>query len=125
MNSDFEKRLQDLRMREIPGHWRAGILAAAQSPPAWWREWLWPCPRAWAGLAAAWGIILLIYVTAPGEPGSVATGSSSSWNNLAFLRQEAEIIARLSDADENRPAPSPPPSATRPRSSRRVKLSVG
>jgi hypothetical protein len=125
MNSDFEKRLQDQPMREIPSHWRAGILATAQTTPPWWREWLWPCPRAWAGLAAAWGIILLLHVASPSEPGAAGSGAPASWQDFAFLRQETEIIAQLSESEESRPAPPPPPAVTKPRSSRRMKQSVG
>ncbi len=125
MNSDFEKRMQELPMREVPGHWKAQILAAAQPRPAWWQEWLWPNPRAWAGLAVAWGIIFLLSAATPGEPGEVGRKASASWQSFAFLQQETEIIAQLSGADESRPAPPPPPAATKPRSSRRVKQSIG
>jgi hypothetical protein len=128
MNSDFEKRMQDQRMREIPSQWREEILRATRPQPAiapWWREWLWPCPQAWAGLAAAWVIILLLHVSAPGEPGTAGNGSSASWQSFAFLQQETEIIAQLSGEEDNRPAPLPPPAATKPRSSRRLKQSVG
>jgi hypothetical protein len=125
MNSDFEKRLQDLPMREVPGPWRARILAAAQTPSVGWREWLWPCPRAWAGLAAAWGIIFLLNVSTPDQPAGAAQVASASWQQFAFLRQETEIIARLSETEENRAAPPVQPAAPKPRSSRSVKLSVG
>jgi hypothetical protein len=125
MNSDFEKRMQDLPMREVPGHWKARIIAAAQPQPAWWREWLWPNPRAWAGLAAVWGFILLLSVTTPEEPSARGQKSSAPWQSFAFLQQETEIIAQLSGADESRQAPPPPPAATKPRSSRRVKQSIG
>jgi hypothetical protein len=126
MNSGFEKRLQDVPMREVPGHWKAQIVAAAQQPqPAWWREWLWPCPRAWAGLAAAWGFILLLSVTTPDEPAAPGQKSSASWQSFAFLQQEAQIIAQLSGDEESRPATPPPPAATKPRSSRRVKQAIG
>ncbi|HTA30971.1 MAG TPA: hypothetical protein VK731_10820 [Candidatus Cybelea sp.] len=125
MNSDFEKRLQEMPLREIPGLWKDRIMAAAQPQPAWWQEWLWPNPRAWAGLAAAWAIILLLHITAPGESGAAGTGSSASWQNFAFLRQETELIARFSDSEEKRPAASAPPAATKPRSSRRMKQSIG
>jgi hypothetical protein len=126
MNCDFEKRLQELPMREIPGHWKAQIAAAANPPVShWWREWLWPCPRAWAGLAAAWGIIFLLYVTAPDEPGVAGKTASGSWQSFAMLQKETEIIAQLSGSEESRPAPPSQPAATQPRSSRRVKQSVG
>src|SRR5580658_6996286 len=118
MNSDFEKRLQEVPMREMPSHWKAGIIAATQPQPAWWREWLWPNPRAWAGLAAAWGFIFLLHLNTPENPAS-GQGGSSSRQDYAFLKQETEIIAQLSASEESRLAPPPPPAATKPRSSRR------
>jgi hypothetical protein len=124
MNSDFEKRLQDVPMREIPQHWKAQMIAATQPQPAWWREWLWPCPRAWAGLAAAWGFIFLLHLTTPEDHGS-RQGGSSSRQDFAFLKQETEIIAQLSGSEESRPDPPPPPATTKPRSSRRVKQAIG
>src|SRR5438093_13666693 len=69
---DFEKRLQRLHMRPIPREWRQEILDAARRASAhqlstpnprttpWWRELLWPCPQAWACLAAAWVVVLLL-----------------------------------------------------------------
>jgi hypothetical protein len=127
MNSDFEKRLQEQRRRKIPSHWREEILRAARPQPAvapWWREWLWPCPRAWAGLAAAWGFIFLLQLTTPDDP-ATHQGGSTSWQDFAILRQETEIIAQLSGDEESRPTPLPPPAATKPRSSRRVKQAIG
>jgi hypothetical protein len=128
MNMDFEEYLRSQSIRPIPSEWREEILRAAQPKPAaapWWREWLWPCPRAWAGLAAAWGIILLLNVTAPEDTAATGQVASVSRQDFAFLRQETEIIARLSDFEENRPAPAPRPAALKPRSSRRVKQFIG
>jgi hypothetical protein len=125
MNSDFEKRMQDLPMREVPRHWKAQIMAATQLQPAWWHEWLWPNQRAWAALAVAWGIILLLSAATPGEPGAAGRKASASWQSFAFLQRETEMIAQLSGADEVRRTPPPPPAAPQPRSSRRVKQSVG
>ena len=89
MNTDdFEKRLQRQSMRPVPREWRGEILDAArragghQPPPlnsqptSWWRELLWPCPQAWAGLAAAWVLILALNV-ATREPVQVATAQST------------------------------------------------
>lgn len=62
---DFEKQLRRTPIRPAPEAWRGEILKAARAaapaktePRVWWRELLWPCPRAWAGLAAAWVVIL-------------------------------------------------------------------
>jgi hypothetical protein len=71
---DFENHLERQPMRQIPSRWRDEILDAARragghqlstpnpQPISWWRELLWPCPQAWAGLAAAWCLILLLNV---------------------------------------------------------------
>jgi hypothetical protein len=129
MKIDFEDYLRRQSIRPVPAQWREEILRAARPQPqsavsSWWQEWLWPCPRAWAGLAAAWGFIFLLHLTTPDDPASRQAGSAS-WQSFAFLQQESEIIAQLSAPEESRPAPAPPPAATKPRSSRRVKQSIG
>jgi hypothetical protein len=131
MKMDFEDYLRRQSIRPIPAPWRKEILRAARPQPqpqpavsSWWREWLWPCPRAWAGLAAAWAFIFLMHLTTPDDPSS-RQGGSASLQSFAFLQQETAIIAQLSAPEANRPAPPPPPAATKPRSSRRVKQSIG
>ncbi len=80
MNTDdFEQRLQRQPLRQVPSEWREEILSAANevgtarrdvcgrcgaaSLPGL-REWLlavlWPNPKAWAGLAAIWIVILAV-----------------------------------------------------------------
>ncbi len=66
---DFEFQLQNQPLRGLPAEWRSEVLSAAKdavantealkpaAPASWWRELLWPCPQAWAGLAAAWVVI--------------------------------------------------------------------
>ena len=77
-NKQFEQRLSQQPVKEVPPVWRAEILAAAraaQPTPQVARvakhsflstineqlsAVLWPHPKAWAGLAAVWvGIIVL------------------------------------------------------------------
>lgn len=67
---DFESQLQHQPLRGLPAEWRTEILSAAKeaveqdeiadvvSHAPWWRELLWPCPQAWAGLAVVWVVIL-------------------------------------------------------------------
>ena len=63
---EFEQFLKKQPLREVPPAWRAEILPTdAQSKavqPAWWREWLWPSPVAWAGFACVWVVILMLNV---------------------------------------------------------------
>ena len=120
---DFEKQLQRQPLREVPTEWRAEILrsARAASPrtalttpriAAWWRERLWPCPQAWAGLAAVWMIILGLNATAPTGPGAVAMRSSApSAETQTTVAAQRRELARLLDNNfsEPTPAPKPPP----------------
>jgi len=118
---DFEKQLQRQPLREVPTEWRAEILRsarAARSSPvtshdvAWWREWLWPSPQAWAGLAAVWMVILGLNATAPAGPGAVAKRSPApSVEADATLAAQRRELARLLDNNfaEPTPAPKSPP----------------
>ena len=121
MNTDdFEKRLQRQSMRSIPREWRGEILDAARrarghqlstlhseatgedgsaihpQPTSWWRELLWPCPQAWAGLAAAWVLILALNA-ATREPVQVATAQSTppAREVLMALKERRRLLAEL------------------------------
>lgn len=63
---EFEKFLSKQPLREVPPAWRAEFLPVAAQPkavpPTWWREWSWPSPAAWAGLACIWIVILVLNV---------------------------------------------------------------
>jgi hypothetical protein len=61
MNDDFERRLRQQPFRAPPPELCEAIFGQAESPAAviapalWtWRDWFWPSPLAWAGLAALW-----------------------------------------------------------------------
>lgn len=66
--SDLERKLRNLPFRAPPLSLRRDILAAAErgARSSKWREWLWPSPLAWGGLAAIW--IFLICVNAAMRP---------------------------------------------------------
>lgn len=125
MNSEFEEYLSRQSLRKIPSAWRAEILGAAQAKPVeaapvrWWREWLWPCPRAWAGLAAAWMLVFLLHAAAPAESRSSAKVTPMTLQTFALLQHEMEMVAQLPDSI---PAS---PGAPSPRSCRRVEQRVG
>ena len=129
MNADFEKRLQDQPMREPPREWRAEILRAAardERPPfvSLLASWLWPHPRAWAGRAAVWAVILLLDCTAPRGP-RVARGSAAMpYPSLAIMRQQNLLMAQLlGPADAEAPAALPAP--PKPRSDRLRPRGIG
>ena len=109
MNTDdFEKRLQRQSMRPVPREWRGEILGAARragghqpsplnpQPTSWWRELLWPCPQAWAGLAAAWVLILALNA-ATREPVQVATAQSTppAREVLMALKERRRLLVEL------------------------------
>jgi hypothetical protein len=135
MNTDdFEEQLQRQPIRPVPGEWRSEILSAAQrladqetriTHPAprmsWWRELLWPCPQAWAGLAAAWVIILAINSTSPGDATTIAKRPAPpAPETLLALREQrrllTELIAPVTDVPEPAKAHAPRPRSDAPTS---------
>jgi hypothetical protein len=126
---DFEQKLQRQPMRPIPAEWRENILGAAsrsgslerasrntQHAP-WWRELFWPCPQAWAGLAAVWLVILALKFTSADKSEVVATRTPPpSPEMLTALREQQRALDQLI-GPSNQPYAEPPrPSSARPRS---------
>ena len=135
MNRDdqFEKRLQRQPLRAIPTAWREKILSAAEgaaasgdsspanSPSTWWRELFWPCPRAWAGLAAAWLVILgASFAARDPSPASEARRVPPPSPQLRqLLKQQEQLLAELVGPPESPEAHRFKPAAPQPRSQRR------
>lgn len=135
MNTDdLEQQLSQEPLRRIPIEWRREILRAAvasqnaprqdlETPPAvpWWRVWLWPCPQAWAGLAAAWALVFFFNASSPTEQTPmVANRVRPSREMIEILRQQQREIAKLLLPPAT--AVAPPPAVNRPRSERRLRL---
>jgi hypothetical protein len=126
-DDQFEKRLHRQAMREIPSTWREEILSVAEQAAAsrhsspvtrhssWWRELFWPCPQAWAGLAAAWVLILALNA-ATREPVQVATAQSTppAREVLMALKERRRLLAELAGSPEQ--VEPQKPAAPRPRS---------
>ncbi|MBI5819395.1 MAG: hypothetical protein HZA88_10455 [Verrucomicrobia bacterium] len=129
-NDDFEKKLGRQPMRAVPAEWRAQILreataavsdrrSPAQCEPrpetaatAWWHEWLWPRPMAWASLAAAWVIIAILHAATPAAP-LVAQQPPPSRETMQRVAEQRRELARLLDfpaetATPQRSKPSEP-----------------
>ncbi len=133
MNSDFEKRLGRLSVRPVPKEWRSEILRAAQaqaeaarpvtSQTPWWREWFWPNPQAWLGVAAAWVVIFLLQLTSP-DTATSRKPVQVNWQSMALLQQKADDFSLPGEAVES-PRPKRPDPALRPRTSRSYKLKIG
>jgi hypothetical protein len=129
---NFEQKLQRQPLKKIPAEWREEILVAAdanrRNRPI--REFtfaatafrrllstlnaqlstiLWPHPRAWAGLAAVWILILAVNVSMR-DPSPVRAEKSSppSPEVIVELRQQQRMLAELtgprdtSDADRSK-----------------------
>lgn len=133
MNSDdFEQRLQRQPLRSLPSEWRAEILRKAQQavpldtsnlcplPSPWWREWLWPCPQAWAGLAAAWMIIVGLHLSTPDAASASAVRVQTSPVQLRqAIQEKLQLLAELNPPGEASFAEPPKPYRPKPRSERR------
>src|SRR6266403_1686028 len=116
---DFEKQLERQPLRTVPADWRAGILQAAKvfvpqtSTPnsqatSWWRELFWPCPQAWAGLAAVWVVILLIHFSSAERTESIAAASvPPSPQEMMVLKEQKQMLAKLMEPFDQ-PAGEPP-----------------
>lgn len=121
---EFEQQLRSQPRRGIPSEWRGEILEAvyaarrvhesrAASPATripLWRQWLWPCPQAWAGLAAVWMVLVALRITASSAPPSTARQFPDTEKQMAVAAQRREL-ARLLDVPTD---PAPPSKATVP-----------
>ena len=136
MNDDFEQKLQRQPLRQVPAGWRAEILREGRrvavpetgntntvSPSKLnWRTILttifWPHPRAWAGLAAVWVLILAVDFSVR-DPGPVRAEKSapSSPEVMVELRQQQRLLVELLGSSQTREA-EPPKFLPRPRTAR-------
>ena len=134
--NDFEKQLQRQPLRTLPPEWRGEILRAAVPAPAPPRRLisnfkfqisnlLWPCPQAWAGLAAAWLVILGLNFTSRTSPSPGLTAAKADFplspQVLALLREQRALYSELLGRLEASPPPAPP----RPRSERTPTMMCG
>jgi hypothetical protein len=140
-NDPFEQKLRCQPRRKIPPEWRAEILAAARrsanepfAPGAaqshssfgaacrsLLAQWLWPHPKAWAGLAAVWLLILGLNLAASDSDGpAVARQAALPSRQLReLLRQQEQLFAELIGPIDQSPASEPKRALPRPRSQRR------
>jgi hypothetical protein len=134
---DFEKELKQRPMRQMPPEWRAEILAAAktaaasiESPASVGRPSflsamqarlsaiLWPHPKAWAGLAAVWGAILLLNFATGDRPETVAHKTSPSPEMMAVWKEQERTLVKLVEPFDQLPAVPAKQAVPRPRSER-------
>ncbi|HTV63474.1 MAG TPA: hypothetical protein VMH30_12985 [Verrucomicrobiae bacterium] len=128
----FEQRLSRQPLRQVPAEWRSGILAGAAaaapravSSPSFLSilnsrlsTVLWPCPQAWAGLAAIWIFIFVANFSMRDDKSAVAEKSPPpSPQMLAELRQQRRMMAELIGSGQTNDA-EPPKLMPSPRSQR-------
>ena len=133
----FERRLSRQPLRQIPGEWRAKIMAAAREAqasrdliPVTHRSLLstiryqlstllWPHPKAWAGLATVWVLILTVnFATRDKAPVIAEKTAPPSPEVVAELQQQKLLFAELIGPAETRVADRQKSFLPRPRSER-------
>jgi hypothetical protein len=126
---DFEELLQKQSLRQIPAEWREEILLATcaepvptptlRSRPSWLAMAFWPSPKAWAGLAATWLVILAVHLATRDQPRSMVKRPAPLTPELRLvLKQQGKQLAELIRPSEVRDAEKPK-TVPAPRSARR------
>src|SRR5271169_3464879 len=143
---DFETRLQRQPLRQIPGEWRHDILSATRQaslhdhasrithhvPPSRsllstlnhrLSTLLWPHPIAWAGLAAAWLVILGINLTTRDAATMAARHAAPVAPQVFMAFQEQErLLSELIGPRDTPVAGRPKPRLPKPRSEVRKQM---
>jgi hypothetical protein len=131
---DFESQLQRKPLRPIPAEWRGEILATAgrkSKAEDREQEWFWPSslvsrlstifwphPRAWAGLAAVWILILAVdFSLRDPSPAMAEKSAPSSPEVMVELRQQQRLLVELMGSSQTREA-EPPKFLPRPQTAR-------
>ena len=112
MNDEFEKELKKQPIRQVPEHWRAQILREAKAntlkrelQPSW-AGLLWPSPKAWATLAAAW-MFLISFGVATRESGAPKEAPEATQLRMA-MEEKRRLQAEIEEASlrvEQQPKP--------------------
>jgi hypothetical protein len=108
MNPDpFEQRLSRQPLKPVPPEWRDDILPRAddlQSPSSisqlstfnsQLRSWLWPCPQAWAALAAIWVLLLAVNFSTRDRSATNTTSANALPVMPYAWREQQKLLAEL------------------------------
>ena len=104
--NDLEQQLARQELKPVPPEWRDAILSAAaaaqprtgkaENSVPLWRLFIWPSPRAWIGLAAAWVLMLGLQLAMPSVDSSglspataMSAGAAEAW------REQQRLLAEL------------------------------
>lgn len=94
-------------------------------PALWWREWLWPCPQAWAGLAAVWVVVWAVNFATPEPKPMLETRrvTPPSPQMRQILKEQKQMLAELGGVAEQLETERPGRITPQPRSQRHGALS--
>lgn len=146
MNQDmeqFEQRLRRQPVKQVPGDWRAEILAQAKAAQPTHHAsriahssllstinhhlstLLWPHPVAWAGLAAVWLLVFAINLSTHSSTVMLATATPKPAPEiLVALTEQHKLYAELMGPAEPREADHREVRSTRPHSRLVVQMAV-
>jgi hypothetical protein len=137
MNTDdFEKKLQQQPLRQIPGDWREVILRTAREQSSSadplllraaliaWRELIQPCRYAWSGMAALWLIFWMVNASvAPADvPTQLVKSTRPASERIHFLEEQRQVLAELTGPIDWAPTESPRPAHPKPHSERILEI---
>ena len=140
----LEQRLRHQPVKSIPSAWREEIIAAAESARgshcsprttplslfSTLKQQLaalfYPHPKAWAGLAAVWVVIITLQIVSRDRTQVIAQQMPPpSPEVLMVLRQQRLLLAELVERPELRAAVRPKSAPPQPRSERHSEFSIG
>lgn len=104
--NDLEQQLARQELQRVPPEWRDAILSAAMSAQPrtatasasvpLWRLLIWTSPRAWAGLAAAWVLMLGLHLAMPSvETSGLKPATTMSAGAAEAWREQQRLLAEL------------------------------
>jgi hypothetical protein len=94
-------------------------------PRNFWLEVVWPARRIWAGLAAAWLLILMANLDLRvGTPQMAVVVPPNSVGFLMTLREQEQLMANFFERSEPRAAAPPKPQRLQPRTERRKEFII-
>ncbi|HEY9174641.1 MAG TPA: zf-HC2 domain-containing protein [Verrucomicrobiae bacterium] len=94
-------------------------------PAGWWRELLWPCPQAWAVLAAVWVVVWAVNFATPEPKPMLETRrvTPPSPQMRQILKEQKRMLAELGGVAEQLDTERPGRITPQPRSQRHGALS--